>query len=90
MELKEAMLRAEAWTENMTTWEKEESFFGVMEALLTRIKSLEQQLESATSYAKRVSKENECLSLDLGLKNKDHGPLTVADIIKDAQDKSSW
>jgi len=90
MELKEAMLRAEAWTQNMTAWEKDESFFGVMEALLTRIKSLEQQLESVTSYAKRVSKENECLSLDLGLKNKDHGPLTVADIIKDAQDKSSW
>jgi len=87
MELKEAMQRAEAWTENMTTWEKEESFFGVMEALLTRIKSLEQQLESATSYAKRVSKENECLSLDLGLKNKDHGPLTIADIIKETQDR---
>lgn len=87
MELKEAMQRAEAWTENLTAWESEQSFFGVMEALLLRIKSLEKQLENTISYAKRVSNENECLSLDLGLKNKDHGPLTIADIIKETQDR---
>lgn len=90
MDLKEAMLRAEAWTQGLTDWERDTSFFGVMEALLHRVKALESQVESLRQHVKRVNQENECLSLDLGLRNKDHGPLTVADIIKDAQDRSSW
>lgn len=70
MELQEALQRAESWTKDLTTWESQKSFFGVMEALLREIRRLEAHVDSLQVHCKRLKNENEALALDLGLKDR--------------------
>jgi len=90
----EAKKLAEAWTTGQDV--NQDGWRSVIRVLMDRIYCLEAAIDDSYKNCKRLQMENEALSLDLGIKNNDfqfpEQPQlkTVADIIKDCQDKSSW
>lgn len=94
MHYDEAKKLAEAWTTDQDT--NQDGWRSVIRVLMDRIYCLEAAIDDSYKNCRRLQAENEALSLDLGIKNNDfklpEQPQlkTVADIIKDCQDKSSW
>lgn len=94
MHYDEAKKLAEAWTTGQDV--NQDGWRSVIRVLMDRIYCLEAAIDDSYKNCKRLQMENEALSLDLGIKNNDFQLppqpqlKTVADIIKDCQDKSSW
>jgi hypothetical protein len=85
---------AEAWTKGHDI--NQEGWRSVIRVLMDHIQHMETDLDSAYKNCQRLRSQNEALSLDLGIKNKDFTSpsrpqlKTVADIIKECDDKASW
>lgn len=94
MNYDEAKKLAEAWTKGHDI--NQEGWRSVIRVLMDHIYTMEADLKSAYSNCQRLRSENESLSLDLGIKNDDFKLppqpqlKTVADIIKECDDKASW
>ena len=85
---------AEAWTKGHDI--NQEGWRSVIRGLMDHIHHMETDLDSAYKNCQRLRSQNEALSLDLGIKNDDFKLppqpqlKTVADIIKECDDKASW
>jgi hypothetical protein len=94
MDYYEAKKLAEAWTKGHDI--NQEGWRSVIRVLMDHIQHMETDLSSAYKNCQRLRSENEALSLDLGIKNNDFRLppqkqlQTVADIIKECDDKASW